>query len=800
MTYPKHVFRLSLMVSVMALAGCGGEGGDAGTSTPPPTEHKPMLAMNGFSAVTPDSETFVDLTQFIRGTNVSISAVQAAGDDERCGVPTVSGQGVNVDVEGGAFCEFTYTASQPGAKPAQASLNVLASTASEPILRPLSHALVVGGNDVTFNVQTLLGADWESTYSLQSATVQADNSSNAGSASIAGNVITFTPPTLVGWNRIVYILADGADADAPVMGEIYITVSNNINQPPAIAKPTYDYNEHNASTPITSGTKATLNLSTLTGLGITEPDSQEWQLVAVQSFTATVAATDPNSTDNKSIDFTASTVGDHFVSYIVADHFGGYSMGMIKVNVAAKGGAPTWTNITTAGNTYTAPQTYAQATEQGYLTSAIWDEPVNNTVAGYKEAAARNLCGTVGSLPTVVDMSSLRHGPDVELATWPMARPYLAREGDSVVSFDLSTGEISTYSALASYYVTCLENQSLSLNITKNPIVVNAMEQVFAEVILPPADTDFYITSFNGDDNNLTENDVNIRKGSINGSVTELVTQNTKAGDYRFVLVNKDGSETLISPKITYIGDASNLDPNLSTLTSSVDDIVVNNLEKATITLLLKDVYGNPISGQNVIITPSLVSSVKVTPVVDKGNGEYSIDLTASAVSTGSVSFDIEVNDVAFPVTTVSVGLLPTLVKMNNTGIGANAKKDVFAQGREGHTGFNLYVVDAETSKVLGAMYGLQGTDLVEVSKPSTVVPGKKYHVVVSNGFKRYFTIVYNHDYQTSYPDGLAYGEVLHDNREAKKSWANEISSRPPLKIEPVIPNCEPPSLFDVCD
>lgn len=649
MKYLKHMFRLALMAYAIALSGCGGE--ERGTSTTEPPATVPMLAMDGFSTVTPKQETFIDLTPYIRGTNVTISGVHAAKDDENCGTPTVSGQGVNVYVAGGEFCEFTYTASQPGAKSTRASLNVLATKATEPTLRPLSEALIVGGDNVDFNVQKLLGADWKDTYSLQSVNVVADDSDNAGTVTKAGNTITFTPPELVGWNRIIYTLTNSADTDASVMGEIYVTVSNEINHPPAIEQPKYDYNKYNSSQPIHFGTTTTLNLATLPGLNISDPDAEDWQLIAVQSFTATVEATDPVSTSNKSINFTAPTVGDHFVNYIVADHLGGYSMGSIKVNVEAKGGAASWREIKTSGLTFTAPPTYVQTSDKGYRVNATWDAGVTNTIAGFSTAAANSFCSTNGRIPSVKDMQVLFDSAVSELGKWPKQEPFLALDGTSPVAFNMVTGAETIGNAAGAYYLTCIKYSSMNMDMLTQVVIANGTDQPVAEVRMDQPSDSFSIGR--GEvGSTLTEAEAGVSRSSVQGNSTTLTAAGTKAGIYTIKITDEAG-DYLLSPVISYIADAATAVGTLQT-----SRLMPNGVTKAQLHIDVRDANGNPVVGQELKLmsTPMVVTFDQATVTTER-DGTAQTGLTTSA--TGDITIQVQPAEAQAPLATTVVTAQP---------------------------------------------------------------------------------------------------------------------------------------------
>ncbi|MDK9782321.1 Ig-like domain-containing protein [Vibrio sp. B172a] len=768
----KKLSRLSLLVSAFVLAGCGGQSNDGSTPVVPPVvppiDPMPMLAMDGFSTVTPDVEAFIDLRPFLRGNDVRITDIQADEDNALCGVPTVKGLGVNVQVKNGAFCQFTYTATQTGAPQARASMNVLATKAAEPSLPPISQAIVTGSGNATFDLQTLLGGSWKGTYKLNADSVQVQGmEGNVGSETVTSNSIVFTPPDLSGWNRIVFILDDTAAPSESVMGVIYVTISEEVNQPPIIPIPNYPYqfvttpfdkkvsakdvgcsevgasgsggscsadtvaaamgsartvfweNLHgrqnitlprgekfydttvtvrNHDLPATtvwdeeSGEVAAfvpkwtgqrdfrnfngywwasngigpvgddrvyasdtlkVDLTKLNGLRIKDPEGHDWQLISVHSWTADVKAFDPDSVSNKAFNFTASSVGEHFVNYIVADHYGGYSSGLIRINVSAKEITPTWKSLVAAGNTYTAPQTYNQAIQGGFKVSAVWDAGVSNTVAGYQQQVANSYCSSIGLLPTVNDMNVLRDiyltGDTVtgELAKWPIQQRYLVKSGGGVTTYDLASGSTQAYDNTKPSYVTCLENRNMVMKMTNYTVVANGQQVSIADVIMPQPDDTFTINRVEG---TLSELDTNLRLGDQVGSTTPVTTFSTKAGTYRFsVTDDSDRFSVLTSPTISYIGDREtglfSAETGLVvTSNGAVGDGVSENIVTATLT----DVNGNVVGGEaiSVFVTENGTenNSVEYTLSPRSGKTDQKGQLEIKLTNTEMETVDVKVS------------------------------------------------------------------------------------------------------------------------------------------------------------
>lgn len=555
----KSTFPLTFVASALILAGCGGDDDGGYTQPTNPDVTTPVLAMDGFSVVVPNEESFIDLSQFVRGTDVRIADITANEDNPHCGQPSVSGTGVNVEITEGTFCEYSYTATQTGLPSATATLNVLATKASNPMLPPLSEAMVLGGAPVRLNLVSLLGSDWKSTYSLNAASVQVQGmEGNLGTETAAGNVITFTAPELSGWNRIIYTLTDSAASGEDVMGEIYVTISEEVNEPPRISSVKYSFNANNSAVKVVAGRPITINLANLGNFSITEPDSQEWQLVNVSSFTATTTATNASSVTNKSFTFTAPSVGAHYVNYIVADHYGGYSVGQMEINAEANEKATTWEDVQHDGTLYHAPLRYTEALGLGLRVRPIWDEKVSNTLAGYYHGSARIVCSAQGmQLPTHAQFQKLRQSTNDKLDVWPKGKNYIVKADTKpdaqatlyATGFPHSNawGPIDN----GDYYITCVTQAgTMSFRMLKTTIDADGTTNTVAEVTMPGTDDTFTITKNSG---TLSSSQANVRKGSTSGRVTEIYASGRDGGTYSFrVTDDNDPNSYKISSLITY--------------------------------------------------------------------------------------------------------------------------------------------------------------------------------------------------------------------------------------------------------
>ena len=596
----------------LMLAGCGGDDSDTSVSPPPPpvVDVKPIMAIDGFSVASPQTTTHIDLTPYIRGGKGDVTAVVYTGDDaENCAAPAMNGAGFDVIAQSGALCDYEFTVKNTQTH-ARASMTVLATKAVTPILPPLSLPLVLDTTPIATSINLTgnewLGSDYPAGYILKSVSVQGgDDNLGAVAPVTGGTTIAYTPPTMSGWNRLVYTLKNASKPDEDIIGSVYVTISESINQPPAISKPRYDYNAENSNATVLTGAAIDINL----GSGfITELDGQDWQVIEAQSYTGTVGYKDPNSVTNKVLTFTAATIGDHIISYVVADHFGGYSVGLVKVTVSAKEQTATWASLTAEGSLYTAPLRYSDAYNAGQQANAQWDNPVGNTIAGYNVNGANLYCSTVGTIPTVAEMNILRDTHYTTPATtgdlnkWPAVKPYLAQNeaGTGYVGYNIQTG-VAAANPSGTYYVTCIENPNLTLTMITRQVVANNTVTPIA-TIRKPVGTSIVLSKVpTGQPTDLTEAQVNIRLVA-EGSKTTVTTNSIKAGAYRFKITSSaDITDEISSPTINYIADVNTAE--LKPLTIDVNNAVADNKDTNKVTATILDANNNPVPSQQIAVT-----------------------------------------------------------------------------------------------------------------------------------------------------------------------------------------------------
>ncbi|UJT79287.1 Ig-like domain-containing protein [Edwardsiella piscicida] len=139
------------------------------------------------------------------------------------------------------------------------------------------------------------------------------------------------------------------------------------------------------------------------------------------------------------------------------------------------------------------------------------------------------------------------------------------------------------------------------------------------------------------------------------GTYSAVLTAGITAGSAR-ILTTVNGNELrLNAPSLTLTADSSQPDATKSTLAAKPDQIVANGTEAAALTLTLKDINGNPISGQNVKFVSSEKSGISVGNTSDEGNGRYHAALSGTRSGMTQVTVTIDGNPLAVNAVTVTL-------------------------------------------------------------------------------------------------------------------------------------------------
>ena len=632
--------RRAALLLALGLSGCGGSDEGEVTSPLPPPVTSTVTVLDGFSTATPDTPTKLDLSPFVRGKGATLTAISST--QPGCDVSAPSNFNVDVTIVGGNLCSYSYSARIADGPESSATLSVLASRASQPLLEPLSYAHTLGQANPVFDLYAELGDQWPAgDYSLDASSVTVQGGSVQGTAVASGNNITYTPPSSADWNRILFVLKDSAKPTEDVLGTIYVTTSATANGAPTIELPKYDYQANNQNVSIKTFDSVSMNLGTLQNLGIEDPDGDEWQLVEVQSYTATVLPKDPYDTSNKVFTFSAATVGEHIVSYVVGDHRGGFRMGLMSIAVGAKEQAKGWGDIDlmmTEGLFFYAPPLYSElkgSVSPGFIVEPVWDVAVNSG-SGNTIGAAGNLAATAycsgKRLPVQADLDALRTVTGNEGAArsqYPQGRPYLITDaaGTAFQAYNLNTGTLSAYTpgVTASPYIMCVSDFEMSYQPTPDtpyPGLINTAisdDQWHSIGILTSSGgaVDPYISGnpTNYGSGRLSASNFRLNPAGCVGDTCTLQARGASDEYGRATVMLKNANDPMasVSVRAVLLQDAKVMAASVTT-----DYAMANNIDSNVITLFLTDNAGNALSeGTPVQFSPNKIDVSSNASVTD---------------------------------------------------------------------------------------------------------------------------------------------------------------------------------------
>ncbi|KJF79506.1 hypothetical protein UA31_21770, partial [Photobacterium angustum] len=285
--------------------------------------------------------------------------------------------------QNGEVCDYQFTVSNAQVTDS-ARMTVLTTTDINPVLPPLSQPLLLEPttSPAELNVEAMLKelGEWEDGYLLDSEglVVQSPDDNNIGQVNADGNTIEYTLPSATGWNRINYKLINNEDKTRVKVGDIYITISDTVRPSITIKNKKHDYNIANNNAIVNTRDSIDIDLSQLV-----DADDDNWQLVDVQSYNASVTPKEPDNITNKVLEFTAAMPGEHIISYVIADHYNNFSYGLVKVSVTAKESEKDWGDLNVLNKKFISPVTYSDGIESGFHVFPLWDSVKSNTISGY---------------------------------------------------------------------------------------------------------------------------------------------------------------------------------------------------------------------------------------------------------------------------------------------------------------------------------------------------------------------------------------------------------------------------------
>ncbi|EJE8675975.1 Ig-like domain-containing protein [Vibrio parahaemolyticus] len=519
-----------------------------------------------------------------------------------CEAPmSINSQALTFTVENAKpeLCFYRYTvknhpvqASQ--AKVSEANSYVLKSASAGSLLPPLSEITQVG-IPIPIDITAVTG------YTLDSDVVVLGNGSAVVDTTSSPSIITYTP-NAQGVTRLVYTMTsdDGMDM---ITGTIDVAVSDVGNTAPDVVPVELttlpDGSYYNINQPYT------IDLSSY----VSDADGDDVQLILVKAWNANVTLTAPDDPSNLSFTFQTNMQGSYYVTYVVSDHRGGYSVEQVRIEAYDLSNIATWHDIQKGAKLFSAPLTQSEAltTESDFTSSHIDSNGSNVATFSFEQAQA--LCKNKGHLPTsanLVELVGFEGGPVAK--GWPVDIAYWANDGATSALINLNTGTSGTASA-GGNYVTCLNEGGFTIDAAASNFeaVANGAEKATIVVAL----------TFDGKP--LEGQLIEVSTANTNVSFDATTGTTDSSGTTSFALsslvaeevpVNITYSGETLTQNVTFVADEATSTLSLAvTKDDAINDGSGNNEVEAT----MVDVNLNPVVGRVVTFESDAGSSVTIT-------------------------------------------------------------------------------------------------------------------------------------------------------------------------------------------
>lgn len=501
------------------LVGCNG-GSDSGDQTP---------NLEGGSTVTPPSlqiyaeDIFVELLQdndvsipieqrVFRsdGGLVELDNVKVVGSDSlHCNDVSFTDDEMHFNANTSGICVYEYSVNASMSSLSRSSTysaladTVLADTIETKasayayiVVQPEGAAVksssllpilsvVAGTGELVIDIEDDLGSDFPSGAELNLAVTVLGT--GVASVDTTDNTITFSGGN-TGVTRLIYSLTaiDGSVS----LGVIDVTASTqNSNVHPVFTD--FEY----------SGTMSiNLEQSELTGTidvapYISDPDSgQSLQIIGFRGFNITLssAASDPSSSTK--FDFKVNLAGVYYVSVTITDHHGGYTTGLVKINVNNM-----FSPISVDKTLFLPPISFVEAQYSGFAYTGSYKETKATGPEGFVMALvtydiADAICKSKGGrLPNVQEMEAFVTQETTNKLwsetkkQWPIGKAYFTQSvsGDNTQMYTFHSFSIPALGTQTSVqnalgYVSCVDMTPVSLSIDNERVYIDVTSTLSA--------------------------------------------------------------------------------------------------------------------------------------------------------------------------------------------------------------------------------------------------------------------------------------------------------------------------------
>ncbi|QDO84042.1 hypothetical protein FM037_13340 [Shewanella psychropiezotolerans] len=445
--------------------------------------------------------------------------------------------------------------------------------------------------------------------------------------------------TAEGVSRVVYAL-EGDIAGVPdiKMGTLDYAVSDSLNNAPTAANFSY-------GSDVEINTSVDIDVIDAISDAV---DLDELQLIEVKSYTANVASKNVGDLTNTVFTFEAPTADEHYVSYMVSDHRGGFATGIVEVTTFDANQVAQWGDIEEGLKLFTAPHTKFTAESNGIDIQGFWRDSAYSPsidVATFTLAGAVNYCSTRGRLPTPAELVDMHAAKSAKVNyLWPTGKPYITEEAGTATLVDLSWATAQQSAAGGdSYYVTCIDSGGLTFTGSSSAVAdgvsTAALAIDFTRVTGPVVDASLTV-SVTGSASLSTSVLITDTRGNDDFTLTntkaELVTVSVE-----YITAQNETVTTVTT--VDFTADASTAALNSLTVTNdnAGSDGSMTNGFNATVV----DAYNNAL--KNILIdvsfdgvTPQLVEFPSALITDASGNISFNVTNTVeeSVLTTASLT------------------------------------------------------------------------------------------------------------------------------------------------------------------
>ncbi|HDF2330402.1 TPA: Ig-like domain-containing protein, partial [Morganella morganii] len=180
---------------------------------------------------------------------------------------------------------------------------------------------------------------------------------------------------------------------------------------------------------------------------------------------------------------------------------------------------------------------------------------------------------------------------------------------------------------------------------------------------------------------------------------TYTATLKGKTAGAAEIKVTVGGNALEVTPvTVTLTADSSNLDKDKSALAATPLSIVADGNTTSALTLTLKDVNGNAVSGQTVLFSTAL-GGTTFSAVTDNQDGTYTA--TLKGTKAGEALLTVAVNGVELDVAAVTITLSAGIPDVNNSNLQIDKQRVIANDGKsEGTAIITLLIDDANGNGV----------------------------------------------------------------------------------------------------